>query len=113
MAEMIAFCGGICTKCPAFLATRNDDNEERRKTAELWSKKYDADIKPEQINCDGCQSNSGAFFYCNICEIRKCGREKGVKNCAYCDDFICEELGKFFAMAPEGKATLDRIREGL
>jgi hypothetical protein len=32
-------------------------------------------------------------------------------NCAYCDDYGCEKLTKFWAMAPHGKKTLDRIRE--
>jgi hypothetical protein len=34
-------------------------------------------------------------------------------NCAYCDDYPCEELNKFHKMATEAKATLEKIRESL
>ncbi|MCK4571680.1 DUF3795 domain-containing protein, partial [candidate division WOR-3 bacterium] len=37
MDKMIAYCGIICTECPAFLATQKDDDEERKKVAEMWS----------------------------------------------------------------------------
>ncbi|MCK4824426.1 DUF3795 domain-containing protein, partial [bacterium] len=40
MEKMISFCGIVCTECPAFLATKNDDDNERKKIAEMWSKQY-------------------------------------------------------------------------
>jgi hypothetical protein len=51
------------------------------------------------------------FNYCDVCEIRKCGQEKQVKNCAYCADYSCEKLDKFFDMAPGAKATLEEIKK--
>ena len=36
--KFIACCGLDCEKCDARLATVNDDDALRRKTAELWSK---------------------------------------------------------------------------
>jgi len=39
--------------------------------------------------------------------------EKNLKNCAYCDDFACERLSKFFEMAPEAKTTLEKIRKDM
>ncbi|MBM3120461.1 MAG: DUF3795 domain-containing protein, partial [Chloroflexi bacterium] len=39
----------------------------------------------------------------NICKIRKCGKQKQVENCAYCHEYACEKLTKFFAMAPDAK----------
>jgi len=110
MNEMIAFCGSACQECEAFLATRNDDDEKRAEIAQLWSKQYNADIKPEDINCDGCKSVGDRHFnYCNVCEIRKCGMERGVENCAYCNDYSCERLEKFFEIAPDNKKRLDAI----
>ena len=53
------------------------------------------------------------FSHCKVCEIRKCGREKEVKNCAYCDVYVCEKLTKFFDMAPDAKITLSEIRKNL
>ena len=114
MEGIIAFCGTSCNECPAFLATKNDNNTEREKIAELWSKQYNADIKSEDINCEGCTSKAGKkFFYCNICEIRKCGQEKDLKNCAYCSEYVCEKLDNFFKVAPESKASLDEIKKKL
>lgn len=114
MNKIIAFCGLVCTECPAFLVTQKDSNAERKAVAEQWSKRYNTDIKPEDINCDGCTSTSGMIFnYCNVCEIRRCGKEKHIKNCAYCDEYPCEKLNSFWAMAPHAKTTLEEIRKGL
>ncbi len=35
MKKMIGFCGINCSECPAFLATQNDDDIERKKVAVL------------------------------------------------------------------------------
>lgn len=113
MGKLIAYCGLNCTECPAFIATKNDDNAKRKETAELWTKQFGQEIKPEDINCEGCLPDTGKKLgYCFVCEIRKCGQEKGMENCAYCADYACEKLEKFFQMAPQNKATLDEIRKG-
>ena len=54
MRKMIAYCGLDCEKCDAYLATVNDDNALREKTAQLWSELNQVDITAEQINCEGC-----------------------------------------------------------
>lgn len=111
MSDMLSFCGLACSECGAFLATREDDDEKRGEVAALWSKLYGADIKPEDINCYGCLSEGEIVFsYCKVCEIRKCGTEKGLENCAHCEDYACEKLAKFFEMVPEAKKRLDKIR---
>ncbi len=111
MNQMIAFCGIDCSKCDAFLATQNDDDQKRAEVAKLWSEQYNSNLKPEDINCDGCISESNNILnYCNICEIRRCGKEKAVLNCAYCDEYACEKLENFFKMVPDSKIKLDKIR---
>lgn len=114
MERMVAFCGLVCTECPGYIATQKDNDEERRKVAEEWSKMFNADIKPESINCDGCLSSSGRLIeYCRTCEIRKCGLEKNVENCAHCEEYICEKLSKWFEQVPDSKKNLDEIRQKL
>ena len=54
MKEMIAYCGLDCEKCDAYIATINDDQELREKTAKLWAELNNAPIFPEHINCLGC-----------------------------------------------------------
>jgi hypothetical protein len=114
MDEMIAICGIPCHECGAFLATRDDDDEKRAEVAQLWSKEYKSDILSEDINCEGCLSESGNLFnYSKTCEIRKCGKANGVINCAHCNDYACEKLEKFFEMVPDAKKRLDGIRAKL
>jgi len=110
--KMIAYCGLGCSECPTFIATQKNDDKMREETAKKWSEMFHADIKPGDINCDGCTSQSSKLFnYCGTCEIRKCGKEKNVKNCAYCEEYPCEKLSAFLKNVPEAKATLDEIRK--
>ena len=114
MEKMIAFCGIECTGCPAFIAYKTDDNELRKKTAEDWSKAFNADIPPEAVNCVGCLAPTGIkISYCQECEIRKCSLEKQVENCAHCVDYVCDKLKKWFENAPDAKKTLEEIHQSL
>ena len=112
--KMIAFCGLICTDCGAYIATKRNDDEKREEVAKLWSREFNKEFKTEDINCDGCLDLEGRLFgYCTTCEIRKCGLEKKVKNCAYCEEYACERLLEFFKMAPVAKETLEKVRKEL
>ena len=51
MKKLLGCCGLDCENCGAYIATVNDDNEMRIKTAKLWSEWNNADIPPEAINC--------------------------------------------------------------
>jgi RecJ-like exonuclease len=111
MEKTIAYCGITCSDCPTFKATKTNDNAERKRVAELWTKEYGHPFKSEDINCESCQTRgTRVFSYCNICEIRKCGQQKNVKNCAYCEDYKCEKLSKLHEQAPKLKETLANIR---
>ena len=92
------------------MATQSDDDEGRKKVAEKWSETLGIEIKPEQINCDGCLSDGRLFFYCQSCDKRKCCMEKNIENCAYCADYPCKKLDNVFRAVPQAKDTLDRIR---
>lgn len=112
MTRIIAYCGLDCAECEAYLATRADDDDARGKVAKDWSARYNADIQPQHINCDGCRAEGRKFFYCSeICEIRKCSLEKGVDNCAGCEEYPCEKLETFFEVAPQARAALDALRQ--
>jgi len=112
MNEMIAFCGLACNACPAFLATQANDDKNRIEVARMWSEHYKTDIKPEEINCDGCKSDSGVLFgYCSRCEIRKCAKASDKENCAHCEKYVCEKLEPFLKMMPDVKSRLENLRE--
>jgi hypothetical protein len=75
-----------------------------------WKEKHNLEIKPEDLNCDGCLSENAGHIYC---AIRLCGRERDVVNCAYCEEYICEKLDEHLQWNPVGKNTLAEIRQNL
>ena len=108
---MIACCGLDCSKCQGYIATQADDDSKRTEVAKQWSAQYNADIKPQQINCDGCKSQGRKFFYCEkVCEIRKCCMGKSLPNCAACEMYACDTLKGFIELAPEAGKALDSLR---
>ncbi|KPK93729.1 MAG: hypothetical protein AMJ88_07015 [Anaerolineae bacterium SM23_ 63] len=114
MNQMIAFCGIDCHECGVLIATRENDDAKRREVAELWSNEFNADIQPQDINCVGCLSKGGVLFsHCYECEIRKCGMEKGIANCAYCTDYACNKLEGLLSMVQDAKTRLDKIRAAM
>jgi hypothetical protein len=114
MKEMISQCGLNCHECAAFKATKSDDDQKRMEVAAKWSKQYKADIRPEDINCEGCLSTGERVFsHCHVCEIRKCGIDKNVPNCAHCHEYICGKLEKFLKSVPGNRDLLEKVRKTL
>jgi|SaaInl8_200m_RNA_FD_contig_51_609138_length_1728_multi_4_in_0_out_0_2 hypothetical protein len=110
MSKMIAYCGLVCSVCPTFLATQNDDDAAREKTAAMYSEKFGLNMKPEDINCDGCLTDEGTLIgYCQTCEVRKCCREKGFANCAVCTEQPCDKLTKFHEFSPDAKVCFQAL----
>ena len=111
MSKMIAYCGLVCSDCPTFLATQNDDDIARKKTADFYAEKFGFRIKPEDINCDGCKSEGGKLIgYCQSCEIRRCCREKGLENCTLCNEQPCENLIKFHEFSIDAKTSFEALK---
>lgn len=109
MEKVIAYCGIKCHECPAFLATVNNDLEEKRKISETWSTE-EYPLKPEDVECYGCTSTKKILSFCGDCDIRECGIKQKVETCATCKDYTCDKLNKVFDRNPEAKNTLDMIK---
>ena len=111
MDRIIGRCGLICTDCPAYKANQNDDINLREKTAKYWSKIYNAEIKPEDIFCEGCLSDKSKnlFSHCSVCEIRQYGINHNIDNCSECKEYKCSRIKKFFEMVPEAEKVLDSL----
>ena len=109
---MIAYCGLVCSNCPTFLATQNDDDAARERTAALYAQKFGMTLKKEEINCDGCLSMGGRQIgYCRVCEIRQCCLEKGHKHCVVCPEQPCDKLRRFHEFSPDAKAGFEALKE--
>ncbi len=85
---MISYCGLNCVACPDGLF---------------------------EVSCDGCLTTDGKHteYWSETCQIRPCATDKGIANCAYCDDYGCQKLMTIHRMFPKAKATLDKIRRNL
>lgn len=105
---MIGYCGLDCEKCDAYIATKNNDDSLREKTAKLWSELNHATILPEHINCTGCRGEGIKTFYCeNLCAVRKCASEKGFVSCGECLKMKnCPTLGVITANNPDALKNL-------
>lgn len=108
MNKMIAYCGLDCEKCDAYLATVNDDEELREKTAKLWAELNNAPILPEHINCQGCRVEGAKTVFCeSMCGIRQCALKKGVDTCGVCSDLeSCSVVGAILENNPSALKNL-------
>ena len=114
MERIIAHCGLTCTDCHAYIATQTNNRDLLERTAKEWSQMFHTEIAPEGILCDGCTATSDRLCgHCYECDVRLCGVERGVANCAVCPDYGCQRLQTFLAMAPEAGKTLAELRAGL
>lgn len=111
MKEFIGCCGLDCEKCDAYIATKNDDEQLREKTAELWSQYNNVIIKPEMINCVGCRIDGVKTPFCrSMCEIKKCSNKKGFSTCGECDTREkCKTLKEITESNPDAMDNLSCV----
>ena len=109
--NMIAFCGLNCAKCDAFIATKNNDNALREKTAKLWSELNQIEILPEQINCEGCRCDGKKTVFCDkLCQIRQCAMKKGFETCGDCSELDnCKTVAMVVGNNKEALKNLKRL----
>ena len=112
MTAMIAYCGLVCTDCPAYLATQADDRAALEQVTAQWREEFNApEITVESVICDGCLGTAGRKCgHCFECDIRACAMARAVANCAHCDDYGCEKITEFFGFVPDAQSRLDGIR---
>lgn len=113
MEKLIAYCGLDCGKCDARIATLNNDEELRKKTAALWSKLNQVEILPEQINCEGCRVDGKKTGFCeSLCQIRQCASSKELETCGDCAQMnSCEKLAAILSNNDTAKKNLLSCRE--
>ena len=112
--RIVAYCGLICSDCEAYVATQAGDQEALEQVAAKWRQEYNApNLTVESVPCDGCLVEGRKCNHCAECEIRACGIERGVVNCAHCSEYACDKLQRYFGFASQMKTVLDGIRQAL
>ena len=89
MEEILGLCGFRCDLCQLY--TKNVKNEKDKvRVSQEFNRIFGYDVKPSDVECVGCK-NEGKHADAN-CPVRACALKKGVENCAYCQDYICNKL---------------------
>ncbi len=108
MKDLIGYCGLDCEACEARIATVNNDDEQRRNVAQLWSELNGVEITPEMINCVGCRVRGVKTPYCDsICPIRQCAMGRNHVTCGDCAEMdTCDKLGMILGNNEEARRNL-------
>ncbi len=86
--EYLSPCGMYCSVCAVRAADRDNDQQLKAMLAPIFG------TKPEQIACEGCQSEK-TFPFAQACAIRACAGEKRLESCHQCADFPCGHVKAF------------------
>lgn len=117
MELLVAPCGLLCNKCPAYIATRTNDVALAEETARAWSVQFGEDVRPEHVWCSGCMTEGGLkSHYCGrLCEIRACVMERRnaapeMETCAECAERPgCAKLAYIVEHVPPAGALLETL----
>jgi hypothetical protein len=75
----------------------------------------DFPVTAADINCVGCKvEDEPKFKFCAACSVKTCASDRGVETCAHCDDYGCDTLEGWLAMAgDELRQKLDKMHTAL
>ena len=111
MIKLISCCGIDCSACEARIATINNNNELRKKTAQKWKSIYKIpELPADAINCTGCREDGAKIGHCEKCEIKNCVISKGFQTCAECNMLeTCDTVGKILNYKPQALENLKSL----
>ena len=93
MKDLIGKCGCNCGRCPSYKANLRTD-EDRQRCSDGWHRYLGFRLSPGKLRpCDGCQApdDENRVRY-QSCYARKCAVRNGVKTCAHCSAYPCEDV---------------------
>lgn len=91
--RLAAVCGLFCPACHVFIANKEDPQR-----LAAMARRYQKSI--EELQCNGCRSDTRCFFCKTICTMAECAESKGVDFCGSCPDYPCKDLKTFQSLAP-------------
>ena len=135
MPDIIARCGFKCNLCLIYRDNLKKDERNKQRFRDSLERIYGEQLTLEECYCDGCMTpeSENPIRITADCTIQPCVIEKGLENCAYCDQYPCKDLeAKFvdyqkvkerfggplpeedyqaFVMPYESRKVLDEIRK--
>ena len=87
---VLSKCGYRCDLCLAYLTNVVKD-DRRQELSDGWFRIYGFRIEPQAIVCEGCVSSESPDLIDKNCPVRPCVVSRGIENCAYCHEFVCEK----------------------
>jgi len=93
MQPILTRCGYRCDLCLAYRPNLEQHPENRQILSDGWFTYFGFRIPPEQIHCDGCLSEHSHLID-QECPVRPCVIQRGLQNCAECDEYICPKLSE-------------------
>jgi hypothetical protein len=93
--------------CLAYKSNIEANPENAQKLSDGWHKYFGLRIPPGKIYCDGCMADQPRLID-QSCPVRPCVIEKGKKNCAECDQYICEKLKERIVEFAEVKCRMGK-----
>ena len=107
MNAIISCCGMRCDLCMAFRPNIEANPDNRELISDGWHTYFDFRIPPEKILCDGCFSSGGPTLD-DECAVHPCVSSRDLRNCADCDDYICEKLDQILVTFESIQGKFDR-----
>ncbi|MDM7914263.1 MAG: DUF3795 domain-containing protein [Candidatus Eisenbacteria bacterium] len=92
MDPIISRCGYRCDLCLAYRPNSEGHPEIREKLSDGWFRYFGFRLPPESLVCDGCRSEEQGHRIDDTCPVRPCVIEKGLQDCADCEEYVCEKL---------------------
>lgn len=100
--EYLSPCGMYCGVCSILAAYKNNDQNLKQMLADYFK------TEPENIICEGCNSQKTFGLVVSNCSIKKCAEEKKLNGCHQCKDFICKNIDEF-PIQPAKKEMVESI----
>ena len=93
MDPILTRCGYRCDLCLAYRPNVEKNPANQQKLSDGWFKYFGFRIPPESIICDGCLAENPKLID-KACPVRPCVIERGLENCAQCEDYACDKLAQ-------------------
>jgi len=108
---LLGRCGIFCgTDCEVYRAAHSDDDEMKRKAAQVLEQELGIVIDAASLSCEGCQGlEEEMWVECGLCLIRQCGKEQEITMCTECQQYLCQVLRSWLSRSESAPRNLEEI----